>query len=73
MPQKYMTRAEQARYLTEERGLPTTKNYLTKLASVGGGPRYCLFGNRAVSTIEWLDEWADAKLSTPRRCTSEAA
>ena len=68
---KYLTRAESARYLTEELGLPTTKNTLTKLASVGGGPKYCLFGNKAVSTREWLDEWADAKLSTPRTSTSE--
>ena len=70
---KYLTRAEQARYLTEERGLPITKGTLTKLASTGGGPRYRIFGNRAVSTVEWLDEWADAKLSPPRHSTSETA
>lgn len=70
---KYLTRAEQAAYLTEKRGLPVTKLTLQKLASTGGGPRYAIFGNKAVSTEPWLDEWADAKLSAPRHSTSEAA
>lgn len=70
---RYLTRAEQADYLTNTCGLPVTKNTLTKLASTGGGPRYCIFGNRAVSTVEWLEEWAASKLSAPRHSTSEAA
>ncbi len=70
---RYLTRVEQAEYLTTERGLRVSKNTLTKMASTGGGPRYCIFGNRAVSTVEWLDEWANAKLTAPRHSTSEAA
>ena len=72
MESKYLTRAEQSKYLSE-RGLTVSKNTLQKKASTGGGPKYCIFGNRAVSTPEWLDEWIDVKLTAPRRSTSEAA
>jgi hypothetical protein len=69
---QYLTRAEAAAYLTE-RGLPISKNTLQKMATVGGGPPYQLFGNKAVTTPAQLDTWAEAKLSAPRRSTSEAA
>jgi hypothetical protein len=41
---KYLTRAEAARYLTEVRGLPTTKGTLQKKATTGGGPDYDIYG-----------------------------
>lgn len=71
MPEKFLTRAEQSRHLTEERGLPVSKKTLQKLATTGGGPPYRIFGNKAVTTQAELDAWADAKLSAPRRSTSE--
>ena len=67
---KYLTRPEQAQYLTDK-GLPTTKNTLQKMATTGGGPRYALWGNKAVSTPDWLDEYIDTKLRAPKRSTSE--
>ncbi len=67
-----LLRAEAADFLTEN-GFPTTKNTLMKLASIGGGPVYQLFGNRATYMPEDLLAWAMSKLSTPRRSTSEAA
>ena len=69
--QQFLTREEAAAYLTA-RGLKITKTTLQKLATVGGGPDYSIFGNRALSTIEQLDRWAESKLK-PRRSTSEAA
>jgi hypothetical protein len=69
---KYLTRPEAATYLTE-RGLPISKNTLQKLATVGGGPAYRIWGNKAVSTPDELDTWADSKLQAPRRSTSEEA
>ena len=68
---KYLTRPEAAQHLTE-RGLPITKNTLQKMATVGGGPPYQRFGNRAVYTPDNLDSWVEQKLSAPRRSTSEA-
>lgn len=72
MPQKYRTRREAALYI-EERGLKISPKTLQKYATVGGGPIYQIFGNRAVYTDPDLDAWVDAKLSPPRRSTSEAA
>jgi hypothetical protein len=72
MLKRYLTRPEAACYLTE-RGLLVTKNTLQKFATTGGGPEYAIFGNRALYTPETLDSWAEARLSAPRRSTSEAA
>jgi hypothetical protein len=72
MTREYLTRAEAAQYLTD-RGLPITKNTLQKMATVGGGPVYQIFGFRSLYTPSNLDAWAEQKLSTPRRSTSEAA
>jgi hypothetical protein len=72
MSQVYLDRREQVEYL-RRRGLKITKSTLDKLAHTGRGPLYQIFGNRAVSTPENLDAWIDAKLTTPRRSTSEPA
>jgi hypothetical protein len=64
---RYRDRAEAADYLTEDKGLKTSKNTLQKWATTGGGPLYRRFGNRAVYTVEDLDAWAERKLSAPRR------
>ena len=71
MQTKYLTRPEAAYYLTG-RGLKISKNTLQKMATVGGGPLYQIFGNKALYTNENLDDWAEEKLSKPRRTTSEA-
>jgi hypothetical protein len=73
MTEKHYTRREAAQYLTEVRGLPTTKGTLQKKATTGGGPEYSIWGNKAVSTQSQLDTWADAELSAPKRSTSEAS
>lgn len=70
---KYLTRPEQAAYLLNEWNIRYSPKTLTKLATTGGGPQYILFGNRALSTPEWLDAWVADKRSMPRTSTSEAA
>jgi hypothetical protein len=72
MTKPFLDRSEQADYLTQ-RGLKITRGQLTKLACIGGGPEYQIWGNRAVSTPEQLDAWVEKKLGAPRRSTSEAA
>src|SRR5690606_13117705 len=52
----YLNRKEQSEYL-KERGIRYSPNTLQKLATIGGGPRYVIIGNRAMSTIEWLEDW----------------
>lgn len=72
MHPKYLCRPEAAEFLTE-RGFPVSKNTLEKWGTTGGGPTYRIFGNRALYTPDDLIAWAEAKLSAPRRSTSEAA
>ncbi|AUN94819.1 helix-turn-helix transcriptional regulator [Pseudazoarcus pumilus] len=62
---RYLSRKEAAAYLTE-RGLHYSHTTLQKLVTVGGGPAYRKFGNRAVYHPEDLDAWIDAKLTAPR-------
>lgn len=69
MESKFLDRAEAAQYLTE-RGLRVSKTTLQKWVTVGGGPSYRRWGNRAVYQPSDLDEWADKKLSAPRRSSS---
>jgi hypothetical protein len=70
MQKCYLTRQEAAHYLSQ-RGLLVTKNTLQKFATTGGGPEYAIFGNRALYSPESLDNWAKAKLTKPRKSTSE--
>ena len=70
MTKRYLTRPEAAIYLTNC-GLPVSKNTLQKMACLGGGPEYRIFGNRAVYRPTDLDEWSENKLSSPRQNTSE--
>lgn len=68
----YLTRDEAADYCAS-RGAPVAKNTLQKFATVGGGPIYRRFGNKALYTPADLDAWISQKLSKPLRSTSQAA
>lgn len=63
MEKKFLTRQESADYLSSQ-GLPTTKATLEKLASVGGGPPYQIYRNKALYTPNNLISWAESKLSS---------
>jgi hypothetical protein len=68
----YLSRTEAADYLAS-RGLRIAKQTLAKFAVTGEGPMYRAFGSRVVYSTADLDAWAEARLSKPRRSTSEAA
>lgn len=70
--QKYLTRIEASDYC-KSRGVPVEKNTLQKYATIGGGPNYRKFGNRALYTEADLDSWIASRLSEPRSHSSEAA
>jgi hypothetical protein len=65
-----LTRDRLAEALTEA-GFPTRAKTLATKASSGGGPPFRKFGPRAI--YKWGDalKWAQARLSEPRRSTSE--
>jgi hypothetical protein len=71
MPEKFLRRREAATFLTEQLGLPTSFSELQKLACVGGGPAYEIYGKYAVYRPGNLIAWAKDKLSPPRHSTSE--
>lgn len=66
MTKEYLTRSEAADYLTGK-GVPTSKNTLQKFATVGGGPVYRRFGNRALYIRPDLDTYVVEKISEPMR------
>ena len=70
MSNTYLLRPESADFLTK-RGFPTSKLTLQKYATIGGGPIYRIWGSRALYMPEDLLSWAEAKLSPPRRSTSD--
>lgn len=71
MSEKFLDRGEAAAFIASH-GLKISKGTLGKFATVGGGPRYRIFGIRAVYSEADLESWIAAKLSAPRFSTSQA-
>jgi hypothetical protein len=71
-PNALLGRKETAAALTEA-GFKVSAETLTTKASRGGGPRYHLFGARAL--YKWGESlaWARSRLSAPRRSAAEHA
>jgi hypothetical protein len=67
--EKYLSRKEAASWLTDH-GLRISWQTLQKMACVGGGPSYQLFGGRAVYLEKNLVDYALLKLTPPRHSTS---
>ena len=67
----YLRRRAAAAYLRENRGIPCSEKTLAKLACIGGGPVYRLFGRIPRYASLDLDAYADSKLGRPVRPTSE--
>ena len=69
-PNVRLTRRKTADALTEV-GFPVKEATLATKATRGGGPPYQKFGARAL--YRWGDalQWANERLSAPRRSTSE--
>jgi hypothetical protein len=74
MPQpQYLNRAGAAEYLQRKFGLRTSRSTLEKAAVHGNGPAFRYVGRQPVYSPLDLDEFANGRLSGPRRSTSEAA
>jgi hypothetical protein len=67
----YLRRRAAAEYLREKWGIPCSEKTLAKLACIGGGPVYRLWGRIPLYTIANLDAYAEAKLGKPVCSTSE--
>ncbi len=72
MEKKYLSRREAAAYVSAQ-GLELALGTLQKMATVGGGPRYAIFGKRAVYTKTDLDAWIEERLGMSASTTTEHA
>jgi hypothetical protein len=62
---------EASEYLRVAHGVTVAKATLNKMRCVGGGPEFEKFGTTALYRPASLDCWALAKISAPRRSTSD--
>src|SRR5262249_38852919 len=58
-------------YITERYGFPCSRQWLAKLAVIGGGPVFRKAGRYPVYEPSELDRWAEARIGPPQRSTSE--
>lgn len=63
--------SEASEYLRLVHGVELSAATLAKFASIGGGPLYQKFGRWPLYEPGALDAWVAARLSAPRRSTSE--
>jgi hypothetical protein len=68
---QYLRRAEAARYIQDTYGFPCSRQWLAKLAVVGGGPIYRKAGRTPIYSPRDLDQWATLRIGGPRRSTSD--
>ena len=70
---KFLRRIEAARYVRDTWSIPCSPRWLAKLAVVGGGPVYRKGGRYPLYISGDLDQWAQARISPPRRSSSVLA
>lgn len=67
----FLRRAEAATYVTERYGFPCSRQWLAKLAVVGGGPVFRKAGRYPIYQPDDLDLWAQARIGPALRSTSD--
>ncbi len=67
----FLRRSDAAIYITERYGFPCSRQWLAKLAVIGGGPVFRKAGRYPVYEPNELDQWAAARIGPPQRSTSE--
>lgn len=71
-PPNYLRRKDAAFYITGRWGFPCSRQWLAKLAVVGGGPLYRKAGRTPIYAPSDLDAWAIERIGAPQRSTSDA-
>ena len=66
-----MRRAEAARYIRENHGIPCSPATLAKYACLGGGPPFRKAGKFPIYSRKDLEAWANQRLGKLVRSTSE--
>ena len=68
---RFLRRVEAAIYVETTSGFPCSRQWLAKLAVVGGGPTYRKAGRTPIYAPHDLDSWAQSRIGAPQRSTSE--
>jgi hypothetical protein len=67
---RFLRRSEAAEYVAHRYGFPCSRQWLAKLAVIGG-PVFRKAGRYPVYEPSELDRWAEARIGPPQRSTSE--
>jgi hypothetical protein len=70
---RYLRRTDAAAYVTDRYGFPCSRQWLAKLAVVGGGPVFRKAGRYPIYHPADLDRWAQARIGPPQRSTSQTS
>lgn len=70
MEKEYLNRREAAAYV-RAKGLPCAPSTLSKLATIGGGPKFRKFSRNVVYVATDLDAWIESRLSGPKTSTCD--
>ncbi len=68
----FLRRADAAIYIRTKYGFPCSKQWLAKLAVIGGGPKFRKAGRFPIYAPADLDEWARRRIGPAVCSTSEA-
>ena len=68
---RFLRRADAARYVETTYGFPCSRQWLAKLAVIGGGPIFRKAGRTPLYARRDLDGWAHARIGAPQRSTSD--
>ncbi|MFK8253129.1 hypothetical protein [Ancylobacter terrae] len=67
----FFRRHEAAAYVQAAYGFPCSRQWLAKLAVIGGGPVFHKAGRTPIYAPADLDAWALARIGAPQRSTSD--
>jgi hypothetical protein len=71
--QCFLRRAEAATYVAKRYGFPCSRQWLAKLAVIGGGPLFRKAGRFPIYKPSDLDTWAQSRIGPEQASTSDTA
>ena len=69
----FLRRAEAANYVSDRYAFPCSRQWLAKLAVIGGGPIFRKAGRYPIYQPADLDRWAQARIGPAQRSTSDSS
>jgi hypothetical protein len=70
---RFLRRADAAAYVCNRYGFPCSRQWLAKLAVIGGGPVFRKAGRFPIYSPADLDAWAESRIGPAITSTSESS